>query len=203
MHKLVYTAFKTIFLSMMFIFIFDMAFYLYRAFSVNQRMESIMTSLQKVVMENNYLPYGDYIMYSKMLEQLSEDMNSSDTFISGIGTNYNRDADGATIDHFRNTAITKASIATGFTTSHLTDRMRFKMSKPANYGDVMICQAKVQITQPIWGFGDAATTANTEYTNAYPDYNGQDSTYWNRIGYKRTTLYYNYYVPCLHYQSIH
>ena len=61
----------------------------------------------------------------------------------------------------------------------------------------MVVQAKVQITQPVWGFLRGSETpldASTEFTATYPDYNGQDSTYWNRIGYKRTTLYYNYYL---------
>ena len=197
MHKLVYTAFKTIFLSMMFIFLFDMFFYVYRAFSVNQRMETIMASMQKVVMDNNYLPNGEYVLYNKMFQHLAYDMNSGDLFIAGIGTNYGKDANGASMDYFKS----HQEIATG----SFSDRLIYRMDKPAKYGDVMVVQAKVQITQPVWGFLRGSETpldASTEFTATYPDYNGQDSTYWNRIGYKRTTLYYNYYVPCLKFQSI-
>ncbi len=196
MHKLVYASFKAIFLSMMFIFLFDMTFYLFRAFSINQRMETIMTSMQKVVMDNNYLPEGEYIMYRKMFEQLAHDMNRGDTFITGMGTNFNRPADGPTMDYFR----THQDLATG----SYSDRLRFQTNKPAEYGDVMVVQTKVQIAQPIWGFSSAdMVDPNTEYTAAVPNYAGQDSTYWHRLGYRRTTIYYNYYVPCLKFQKIH
>ncbi len=175
---------------MMLIFVFDLAFYVYRAFSVNQRMESIMTSMQKVIMENNYLPEGDYDMYMSIFRQLSQDMNSGDTFIAGIGTNYDHDPTGS--------GILTSLISTDATGAH-RDLLVKQMSKPAQYGDVMICQSKVKITQPIWGFG---TENHHMASDHYDDYMGQDSTYWNRVGYRTTTFYYTYYVPCLKYQSI-
>ena len=91
MHKIVYSVFKTIFLSMMLIFVFDLGFYMYRALSINGRMESLMTSMQKIVIENNYLPEQDYIMYKSIFQQLADDMNQGDVFIAGIGLNYDNE----------------------------------------------------------------------------------------------------------------
>ena len=191
MYKLVYTVFKTIFLSMMLIFVFDIGFYMYRALSVNQRMESLMTSMQKIVIENNYLPEQDFAMYESIFQQLSDDMNNGDVFITGIGMNYNTNAQGSgVLEHLYSTDDTRGTV---------DDLLVKKMDKPAQYGDVMICQARVQIAQPVWGFG----TAKTGYADtAYHDYDGEDSTKWNRVGYRTVTLYYTYYVPCLNYTSV-
>lgn len=188
MYKLVYTVFKTIFLSMMLIFVFDIGFYLIRAFSINQRMESIMTSMQKVVMENNYLPQGDYDMYKTIFEQLMADMNGDgtmqDRFIVGIGINYKTDPKGTVLTQL----IAQDS------TGHNRNILKTRMEKPAEYGEVMICQTRVGIQQPIWGFD------NSEAQGYH--YSGEDSTKWGRIGYRYTTFYYTYYVPCLKYQSV-
>lgn len=190
MHKIVYSVFKTIFLSMMLIFVFDLGFYMYRALSVNGRMESLMTSMQKIVIENNYLPEQDYIMYKSIFQQLADDMNQGDVFIAGIGLNYDKDATG--------TGVLTDLISTD-STGHDRHLLVKRMDKPAQYGDVMICQSKVKITQPIWGFG---TENHHMADDSFVDYQGQDSTYWNRVGYRTTTLYYTYYVPCLNYRTI-
>ena len=175
---------------MMLIFVFDIGFYVFRAFSVNQRMENIMTSMQKVVIENNYLPPEDYAMYKSIFQQLCDDMNQGDDFIIGIGTNYaqNPDGDGVLTELY-------STDATGKNRQLLVKQMK----DPAEYGSVMICQSKVKIAQPIWGFGTASDSLTH---NNYDDYNGQDSTYWNRVGYRTVTLYYTYYVPCLKYRTV-
>lgn len=187
MHKLVASVFKAIMYSILFVFIFDMVFYAYRAFSINQRMETIMTSMQKVVMENNYLPEGDYLMYKTMFQKLAEDMNGGDTFILGIGTNYNSDPIGnqlTTISSFE-------TIKQGGTTSAGT--IRKQMSKPASTSDLMIVQARVRISQPFWGW--------TTVTNNY-SYNGESADKWvKKVNHTAATFYYTYYVPCMKVQS--
>ena len=65
MAKLTYTVFKTIMLAMIFVFVFDMGMYLYRTASLTQRMQNIMTSMQRVVQENNGLSPENYEIYKK------------------------------------------------------------------------------------------------------------------------------------------
>ena len=85
MHKLVYSVFKTIMVAMILVFAFDMIGYLYRAMSLNQRMENIMVSMQRIVAENNGLTPDAYSMYEDMFIQLAKDMNGDDagSFING------------------------------------------------------------------------------------------------------------------------
>lgn len=199
MHKLVYTVFKTLMFSMIFVFVFDMAMYLYKALSLNQRMESIMTSMQKVVMENNYLPKDSYEMYRSLLIQLCNDMNGQhsdhlvmrgsnrDWFVDAIDLNYNHGA----VNTFDSLEATKFNPATGSTwTSNI---LRLKMSSPADYGDVMVVQARVVIEQPSWGFTSSVSTGSDYW---------QNSNTSSAVGKKSTMLTYTYYVPCLNYQSV-
>lgn len=198
MHRLVATSFKTIMFTIIFIFVWDMAFYMYRAVSLNQRMESLMTSMQKVIMENNYLPEGDYEMYKTLLTQLARDMNGSDPndrFINGFIINYDHAPYGAGVLTSLNA---QRSDGTGVRTTNILQR---KMSIPANYGDVMIAQIGVNINQPLWNWSHGVVG---EY-----NYDGQDAAWvggtdegFTRVGFATTTFYYTYYVPCLKYQSI-
>lgn len=193
MHRLVATVFKALMAAMIFVFVWDIGFYLFRAFSLNQRMESIMTSMQKVVMENNYLPEGDYNMYVAILKQLAEDMNgdgsADDIFINGFTINFNHDATD-TLDTLK---ATKYTLEGGKKSNQ--NILKKKMSVPASYGDVMVVQCSVNINMPVWNWGAQSPTADYTYT-------GQDSRDWNRVGYQTTTFTYTYYVPCLKYQSI-
>ena len=93
MHRLVASCFKAIMFSIIFVFVFDMSFYLYRVISLNSRRESIMTSMQKVIMENNYLPDGSYKLYENIFSKLASDMNQGgEVFIRGFNINYSHDA---------------------------------------------------------------------------------------------------------------
>lgn len=193
MHRLVATVFKAIMFAMIFVFVWDIGFYLFRAFSLNQRMESIMTSMQKVVMENNYLPEGDYQMYVAIFEQLAEDMNGDgspdDIFINGFNTNYTRQP----VDTLNDLRATKYTLDGGVRPNQ--NILKKTMSVPASYGDVMVVQTSVNINMPVWNWGGAAP--DDDYT-----YSGEDSREWHRVGYLTTTFTYTYYVPCLKYQSI-
>lgn len=208
MNRLVYSVFKAIMMAIIFVFVFDMAFYLYRAISLNSRMQSISTSLQKVVMENNYLPSETATMYQHLFGQLIVDFNGgsysigadgslnlndsdiNNNFISGMHWNYK---DGATgISGMSET--TKVYRYTG-STFIPTDipLVVTKMSDPADYGQVMIVQLRVGVYQPLWGWN----TANGKY-----EYNGEDGTKWVRNATGASTEFvYNYYVPCLQYKT--
>ena len=208
MNRLVYSVFKAIMMAIIFVFVFDMAFYLYRAISLNSRMQSISTSLQKVVMENNYLPSETATMYQHLFGQVVVDFNggsytvsngnlsfddsdSSDNFISGLHWNYKEDVTNistandakATVYRYRNSSFVEQQI--GLVVK--------KMNQPADYGQVMVVQIRVGVYQPLWGWG----TANGKY-----EYNREDGTQWVRNSTGASTEFvYNYYVPCLQYRT--
>lgn len=208
MNRLVYSVFKAIALSIIFIFVFDIVFYIYRVTSLNARIESISTSLKKVVMENNYLPEEVADVYSTILTRLVCDYNgvpylnnhmtasqlvqgdqktvNTAAFIAGMRWNYkNNSTADMRIDTTR--SMWRGSHWQD-TTYNLVHR---KMNTPANYGDIMIVEIAVDVFQPIWGW-----TASGAY-----NYTGQDATQWQRNA-AVTTLTYTYYVPCLNYRTV-
>lgn len=217
MNKLVYSVFKAIMLAIIFVFVFDMVFYLYRAISLNSRMQSISTSLQKVVMENNYLPSETANMYGQLFAQLITDFNGSynsiadgwddyyswengklvnhdsnvnDNFISGMHWNYLDDAIGISGMNEK-TKVYRYNGST-FTPTDIPLVVN-KMRDPADYGQVMIVQLRVGVYQPLWGWG----VADGSY-----HYNGEDGTKWVRNATGASTEFvYNYYVPCLQYKT--
>lgn len=208
MNRLVYSVFKAIMMAIIFVFVFDMAFYLYRAISLNSRMQSISTSLQKVVMENNYLPSETATMYQHLFGQLIVDFNGgsysigadgslnlndsdiNNNFISGMHWNYKNSATG--ISGMSETTKVYRYNGSTFTPTDIP-LVIDKMSSPADYGQVMIVQLRVGVYQPLWGWG----TANGKY-----EYNGEDGTKWVRNATGASTEFvYNYYVPCLQYKT--
>lgn len=222
MNKLVYSVFKAIMLSVIFIFIFDMASYLYRAVSLNARMESLSTSLKKVVMENNYLPESDAELYMKLLGQMVADFNGvpasafgaggitkpsdvnakdsdiSDNFISGMHWNYGSNAILANsgLTSLTGDVYTWSGGSWQAGTRNIVEK---DMSKPRDYGDIQIVQLRVGVYQPLWGWTSAAggTPSTTDYK-----YNGQAMTNFNRAANARGTEFvYTYYVPCMKYKT--
>lgn len=208
MNRLVYSVFKAIMVAIIFVFVFDMAFYLYRAISLNSRMQSISTSLQKVVMENNYLPSETATMYQHLFGQLIVDFNGgsysigadgslnlndsdiNNNFISGMHWNYKNSATG--ISGMSETTKVYRYNGSTFTPTDIP-LVIDKMSSPADYGQVMIVQLRVGVYQPLWGW----STANGKY-----EYNGEDGTKWVRNATGASTEFvYNYYVPCLQYKT--
>lgn len=208
MNRLVYSVFKAIMMAIIFVFVFDMAFYLYRAISLNSRMQSISTSLQKVVMENNYLPSETATMYQHLFGQLIVDFNGgsysigadgslnlndsdiNNNFISGMHWNYKNGATG--ISGMSETTRVYRYNGSTFTPTDIP-LVIDKMSSPADYGQVMIVQLRVGVYQPLWGWN----TANGKY-----EYNGEDGTKWVRNATGASTEFvYNYYVPCLQYKT--
>ena len=75
MNRMVWCVFKAVALSMIFVFVWDMGFYLYRTFSLNQRMEMLMPSMTKVVQENNYLPEKEAKVYEELFKTIARNYN--------------------------------------------------------------------------------------------------------------------------------
>lgn len=220
MNKLVYTVFKTIALSIIFIFLFDIIFYMYRVTALNARMESMSTSMKKVVMENNYLPSEMADTYSEIIKHMICDFNNVNyrqgmtnaELITGVANG------GNDVDGHNGNSVNSAAFISGFHWNYNTpatgvglainaDRQRWnganwetrtdnivrtKMNTPADYGDIMVVQLKVGVFQPIWGW----TTANGKY-----DYDGSDVTKWVRSA-ASSELIYTYYVPCLNFRTV-
>lgn len=218
MNKLVYTVFKTIAMSIIFIFLFDILFYMYRVTSLNARMESLSTSMKKVVMENNYLPSELATTYSEIIKHMICDYNNvayhqgmsnaelitgtggndvngrngnsvnTAAFISGFRWNYKTNADGVGL-----AVNAQRQKWTGSSwTPQTVNIVKTRMDTPADYGDIMVVQLKVGVFQPIWGW----TQANGKY-----DYNSEDVTKWVRNA-ASTELIYTYYVPCLNFRTV-
>lgn len=213
MNKLVYTVFKTIAMSVIFIFLFDIIFYMYRITSLNARVESFSTSMKKVVMENNYLPSEIADTYSEIFKNMICDYNqipyhagmtnaelengtvatgqgtvNTAAFIAGMRWNYNTDATGINLAINANRQY--------WDSTHWQTRnvniVRKQMSQPADYGDIMVVQLKVDVFQPLWGW-QAGVAGGL--------YRGEDVTQWVRNA-VTTTLVYTYYVPCLNFRTI-
>lgn len=219
MNKLVYTVFKAIMMSILFVFIFDMVFYMYRVTSLNSRMESISTSLKKVVMDNNYLPSEQAKMYQALIAQMvcdyngltyttgmsgSDFYNSSidDNFIAGFHWNYTTDATNLGLDSI--VATRRQYVSSSWQNKNI-QILNKKMGVPGDYGDVCVVQLKVAVFQPMWGWTASGTAAGV--TGKYNDggltnANGIANR-WSRSAEFRTHEFvYTYYVPCLNYKTI-
>lgn len=212
MHRLVYNVFKAIALSIIFIFVWDIVFYMYRVQSLNSRIESLSTSLKKVVMENNYLPSEMATTYSEIFKNMICDFNNvpytpgmsdaqlagtgqagqnvvnTSAFISGFKWNYGNPA---TDVHLGITASRQRYVGGSWQPQNV-NIVKSDMSVPANYGDVMVVQLKVGVWQPIWGW----TQANGQYR-----YQGEDVNSFIRNA-ASTQLVYTYYIPCLNFRTI-
>ena len=209
MNRLVYSVFKAIMVSIIFVFVFDMVFYIFKVTSLNSRMESLSTSLKKVVMDNNYLPSEQAEMYKQLFEQVIRDFNSvssgyensdsSQNFISGFHWNYGNDAE--------NVNLSISSSRTYWTGSSWqtvsTDIVNKKMSTPGEYGDICVVQLRVGVYQPMWGWTTLAADGTSSGVDGNYDYDGQDATRWTRAAtFRSSELVYTYYVPCLNYKTV-
>lgn len=202
-YKMIYQVFKALAIAMVMVFVFDIVFYLYRAYSLNQRMESMCVSLQKVVSENNYLPEGQYNMFMTLFDDMSDSFNSGyktnedgtitrvdESSLSGTDANVNRfivrQDDGHAV------RLNYGQTPEGGTPTISGVTVGSDLSKPLDYGDVAYIQAKVEVKQPVWDF------IGTSYSAA----NFQNSNTNASIAEKTTEFTYTYLVPCLKYQSV-
>lgn len=223
MNKLVYSVFKAIAMSIIFIFVFDLVFFMYRVSALNSRMESISTSMRKVVMENNYLPPEVASNYQKLFQHMICDFNNvtyhdgmTDAELVGAGWQSNNAGGGATgsvnsaafIAGFRWNYKSPSTAALSIPTNRMiwqgsgwqpvtnVELVKRQMNQPANYGDIMVMEMKVVVFQPIWGWTQADGRYN--YNSGTPD---RSINGWVRSA-ATTTLTYTYYVPCLNFRTI-
>lgn len=207
MNKLVYSVFKAIMISIIFVFIFDMASYLYRAVSLNARMESLSTSLKKVVTENNYLPPEDAELYEKLFAQMINDFNSnpSEPFICGFHWNFGHSAvksNGSPMTAGSSTGILslKGTVYSKVGSNWQSSQryiVETDMSKPREYGDIQVVQLRVGVYQPLWGWSSSGSPTDTDY-----NYSGENAQAWNVNRNARSTEFtYTYYVPCMKYKT--
>ncbi len=216
MNKLVYNVFKTIAFAMIFVFVWDMVFYLYRVAVLNQRMDNIMTSLQKVVTENNYLPSESAEVFKQILYAMATDFNSGRTFtnannaqnedfIEAIGWNVGQNA---TVVSGMETLHANRSYWTGSGWSNRNVQILHKdMGEVGAYGDVQTIQLYVKVVMPFWGFSsdadDASVNGIQQTGQAVAAGGERGAAAWNRNSRaKRITFTYTSYVPCLKYQSV-
>lgn len=216
MNKLVYSVFKTIAFAMIFVFVWDLGFYLFRVAILNQRMDNIMTSLQKVVTENNYLPSESAEVFKQMLYAMATDFNSGRTFtnannaqnedfIEALGWNVGQNA---TVTSGMETLTANRSYWQSGGWHQRSVRILHKnMGEVGSYGDVQTIQLYVKVVMPFWGF----STSGSDRANNGIQATGQavaaggerGAAAWNRNSRaKRVTFTYTSYVPCLKYQSV-
>ena len=173
MHRIVANCFKGIAFAIIFVIVWDLGFYLWRANALNQRMESIAVSMQEVVSKNNYLPEGDRAMFNSILNSIKDDMNVSDTFINAFDWNYND-----------NCVFDSSTLQSNLGSNKLIKKMKY----PASYGDVMVIELRVNLNATYW------TQVNTSSKG-----NSGDTFVKNNKGIVFT---YTYLVPCLKYTTV-
>lgn len=172
MHRIVANCFKGIAFAIIFVIVWDVGFYLWRANALNQRMESIAVSMQEVVSKNNYLPEGDAEMFRSILRQIQSDMNVSDTFINAFDWNY---AD--------NSEFNSSSLNSNLGNSG--NKLVRMMKAPASYGDVMVIELRASINGVTWTKVSAPSSAER-----FQNYNSE------------IIFTYTYLVPCLKYTTV-
>lgn len=223
MNRMVWCVFKAIALSIIFVFVWDMGFYLYRTFALNQRMEMLMSSLTKVVQENNYLPEQDMNLYKTLFENIAYSMNGDkskyldndeDTganyqFVNGYTWNYDYSCAGT--DYTNKLEDVKATVTDVDGTSKPRNILVRTMDKSACYGDIMAVYVSVNVNTPFWTFDNTTSTFDSANNTQNVAMNGKVSDgddsrsidHWHRnLKYSTVTLDYLYYVPCMNYTSV-
>lgn len=175
MHRIVANCFKGIAFAIIFVIVWDLGFYLWRANALNQRMESIAVAMQEVVSKNNYLPKGDAEMFKSVLTEIQNDMNISDVFINAMDWNY------------KDSSVFNSSTLNS-NLGNSGNKLIRQMNCPADYGDVMVIELKVSVNASFWNQVDTATKGNSSETFV-PNKRGIVFTY-------------TYLVPCLKYTTV-
>lgn len=204
MNRMVWCVFKAIALSMIFVFVWDMGFYLYRTYALNQRMEMLMSSLTKVVQENNYLPENEKEVYDTLFRNIADMMNGDKSkydndsektgsdyqFVNGFQWNYAKDSKG-TINYANKVDDIMADVTDVKGTSNNRNILVRSMDKSACYGDIMLVYVSVNVNTPFWTF------------QLGKDEGRYNLTTWSRnVAYSNVTMDYVYYVPCMNYTSV-
>ena len=213
MNRFVYTVFKAIALSMIFVFVWDLGFYLYRAISLNNRVENIISSMERTISENNYMPASDSKLYRAMFQSLGADFNGGDTdtnkFVRSVAVNSSTGGyPSASNAYLVGTTLTDSDMNESLKNTGVA--IRGDISYPANYGDIMALDVKVEIVVPIWGFGSSGTLANEDFgsdksqlsTTKAIEGDDYGSRNWNRQEFRHRVFGYRRYIPCMHYQRL-
>lgn len=189
--RMILSVFKALATSIVLVFVLDMAFYLYKALNLNQRMESVCVSLQKVVTDNNYLPQGEYNMYKQIFNTMCVSLNGgTGSDLSSADQNFIRyySAEEAVKINYTTDATDVPAETTNMTDSNGKALVHKKLSKPGDYGDIQVIEIKVRVVQPLWRFsGSRGALVASD---------------WERYEAGTTDFTYSFLVPCLKYQSV-
>ena len=175
---MVWCVFKAIALSIIFVFVWDMGFYLYRTFALNQRMEMLMSSLTKVVQENNYLPEQDMNLYKTLFQNIADSMNGDKSkytnndettgenyrFINGYTWNYDYSCAGT--DYTNKLPDVDATVTDVNGTPESRNILVRTMDKSACYGDIMAVYVAVNVNTPFWTFDTSSEKAGNTPTSS-------------------------------------
>lgn len=221
---MVWCVFKAIALSMIFVFVWDMGFYLYRTYALNQRMEMLMSSLTKVVQENNYLPANEAEVYKTLFKNLANTMNvhnkilrdengkevketeneNDGDFINGFQWNYASNSKG-TVNYANKVDDINADVTDVRGTTKNRNILVRSMDKSACYGDIMLVYVSVNVNTPFWTFTTGSPKAKDTATNGKAwemDTTRGADTWSKNVAYSNVTMDYVYYVPCMNYTSV-
>lgn len=211
MNKLVYTVFSTLAFAIIFVFVWDIVFYLYRVNSLNTRMENIASAMQNVVMQNNYMPEYEAKVFQQLLKNMADDYNS------GVTSDVNAYSDGSThsvndfvlyLDwNYNDSAVLPTSSITSIADS--VSRVHTRMgvdsysSSVPDYGDIVVIQLRVVVAQPTWNFmKQSGAGFKTIVAGNTGSSEKMENNHVTDVGDMFTTeLDYTYYVPCLRYKA--
>ena len=219
--RMIIKVFKVIAFAMLMVFLVDIAIYLVKAYQLRQRIESVMVSLQRTVMQNNYLPPSEKATYETIFgtitntlngnnidderfgrEAKAKDVGIEDSFIYlglGEGIRLNYDTDVYTVPSNLETTYKELSAA-GKVIYNPKKARYVNLATPAEYGDLKLIQVAVTLRRPIWGF--AAGSKKGTKTNSWKSNAQGENVDGAGTGLSLTTLHFSYLVPCLHYNAI-
>lgn len=147
MNKLVASVFKAILFSMIFIVVWDVAFYLLRTYSLNYKVETLMSTVCYAVSKENYLSEDAYKMVDNTLANIMDVSNGGVTdvskqFVTGYEINYLQPALGV------GTSVTDGEYLV--LDPNLTYSVQ--LNTPANFGDIAVIQIIIHINSTNWFF---------------------------------------------------
>lgn len=192
MTRFVFTAFKAVMFAIIFVFVWDTGFFLFRTLNLHQRMLLLTGQMVDTVEANNYMPDSFWLgselggtdsnpkgTYAVIMQDIVNTMNSGDRFILGYSTNYSTNGSGFTgvqgIDNISTTVSTGRD--DGISYFHPI------MKSPGYYGDIMLVWMEVGVAAPTWGY----------------EYDSNQVSLEKYASNKCVRLSYRYVVPCLHY----
>lgn len=137
MNKMVATAFKSVALSIIFVVIWQTCFYVFRVYTLNEKVNVIVRMMTEDVSEHNRLTDDAHNLYTSLFAELQNTSNSGDLFVTSISYNYSTEA----------TSVTETTV--GGVSLHR------KLNTAGEYGDIMVIEVKVGVnTNILWNRPD-------------------------------------------------